>query len=121
MPIRGESSCSIPCLQGQLEGLRRAIEEDNDCDEVLHTLAAFIIAIRGTVWQAVLLGLSAAISHSLHIWVLAAGVLHYGSKWNAENIEPYLQIGSVVAILGLALWMFLRTRQHEQAMIWPRT
>ena len=35
-------------------------------------MAAFIIAIRGTVWQAVLLGLSAAISHSLLIWVLAA-------------------------------------------------
>src|ERR1700704_5915773 len=70
-------------------------------------MAAFIIAIRGTVGQAVLLGLSAGISHSLLIWVLAAGALHYGSKWNAENIEPYLQIGSAVAILALALWMFL--------------
>jgi hypothetical protein len=35
-------------------------------------MAAFIIAVRGTVWQAVLLGLSAAISHSLLIWLLAA-------------------------------------------------
>ena len=78
-------------------------------------MAAFIIAIRGTIAQAVLLGLSAAISHSLIIWLLAALALHFGNQWNAENVEPYLQIGSAVCILALALWMFLRTRRelHE--------
>src|SRR5215216_3779539 len=72
-------------------------------------MAAFIIAIRGTVGQAVLLGLSAAISHSLIIWLLAAVALYFGNQWNAETVEPYLQIGSAVCVLGLALWMFLRT------------
>lgn len=75
-------------------------------------MAAFIIAIRGTLAQAVLLGFCAAISHSLVIWLLATLALQFGSRWNAENVEPYLQLGSAVAILGLALWMFLRTR-HE--------
>lgn len=75
-------------------------------------MAAFIIAIRGTVWQAVLLGLSAAISHSLLIWVLAALALHYGGQWNAETAEPYLQLGSAVLILALAVWMYLRTRRE---------
>jgi len=75
-------------------------------------MAAFIIAIRGTIWQAVLLGLSAAISHSLIIWVLAALALHYGSQWNAETIEPYLQIVSAVLIFMLAVWMYLRTRRE---------
>ncbi len=75
-------------------------------------MAAFIIAIRGTVAQAVLLGLSAAISHSLIIWVLAALALHFGSQWNAESVEPYLQIGSAVFILALAAWMFFRTRRE---------
>src|SRR6476646_5464425 len=69
-------------------------------------MAAFIIAIRGTIAQAVLLGLCAAISHSFLIAVLAAAALHLGSTWNAENIEPYLQIGSAICILGLAVWMF---------------
>ena len=78
-------------------------------------MAAFIIAIRGTVGQAVLLGLSAAISHSLIIWVLAAGALHYGSQWDAERVEPYLQIGSAIAILALAAWMFFRTRRDVRA------
>ncbi len=75
-------------------------------------MAAFIIAIRGTVWQAVLLGLSAAISHSLIIWVLAALALYYGSAWNAETIEPYLQMVSGVMIFGLAVWMYFRTRRE---------
>lgn len=75
-------------------------------------MAAFIIAIRGTIMQAVLLGLSAAISHSLIIWVLAALALNYGNKWNAEDVEPWLQLGSGVLILGLAVWMFFRTRRE---------
>jgi nickel/cobalt transporter (NicO) family protein len=78
-------------------------------------MAAFIIAIRGTMAQAVLLGLSAAISHSLLIALLAAAALHFGSHWNTETIEPYMQLGSAVAIIALAAWMFLRTRRelHE--------
>ncbi len=75
-------------------------------------MAAFIIAIRGTIAQAILLGLSAALSHSFLIAVLALAALRLGSQWNAENIEPYLQIGTAVCVLGLALWMFLRTRRE---------
>lgn len=72
-------------------------------------MTAFIIAIRGTMWQAVLLGLSAAISHSLLIWVLAALALNYGNRWDVETVEPYLQLISAAMILGLAIWMYLRT------------
>ena len=75
-------------------------------------MAAFIIAVRGTVAQAVLLGLSAAISHSLIIWLLAVLALHYGNQWNAEAVEPYLNLGSAVLIFCLAVWMFVRTRRE---------
>jgi nickel/cobalt exporter len=75
-------------------------------------MAAFIVAIRGTVAQAVLLGLSAAISHSLIIWLLAALALHFGSQWDAEHVEPYIQIVSAVVIFALAIWMFRRTRRE---------
>ena len=78
-------------------------------------MAAFIVAIRGTIGQAVLLGLSAAISHSLIIWILAAAALHYGNQFNAEAVEPYLQLASAVMILGLATWIFFRTRRELQA------
>lgn len=78
-------------------------------------MAAFIIAIRGTILQAVLLGVSAAISHSLIIWLLAAGALRYGSKWNAEQVEPYFHLLSAAIIAGLAVWMFWRTRRNVRA------
>lgn len=77
-------------------------------------MAAFIIAIRGTVWQAVLLGLSAAISHSLLIWILAALALHYGGQWNAEHTEPYFHLASAAMIFALAVWMYLRTRRESR-------
>jgi len=78
-------------------------------------MAAFIIAIRGTILQAVLLGVSAAISHSLIIWLLAAGALNFGSHWTAETTEPYLQLLSAIVVGGLAVWMFLRTRTDLHA------
>jgi nickel/cobalt exporter len=78
-------------------------------------MAAFIVAIRGTIGQAVLLGISAAVSHSLVIWALAALALNFGSHWNAESTEPYFQLASAVIVAGLALWMFWRTRQDVKA------
>jgi len=78
-------------------------------------MAAFIIAIRGTIFQAVLLGLCAAFSHSLIIWLLAAAALHYGSQFNAESTEPYFQLVSAFVILGLALWMAWRTHRDIKA------
>ena len=78
-------------------------------------MAAFIVAVRGTVGQAVLLGLAAAFSHSLIIWGLAAVALHYGSSWNAANTEPYFQLASAAIIAALALWMLWRTRRDVQA------
>jgi len=78
-------------------------------------MTAFIVAIRGTLWQAVLLGLSAALSHSLIIWLLAALALKAGEGWNAAVWEPYLQTASGVCILALSVWMFFRTRKDLHA------
>jgi nickel/cobalt exporter len=78
-------------------------------------MAAFIIAVRGTMLQAVLLGLSAAVSHSLIIWLLAVAALRYGSHWNAETTEPYFHLLSAVIIFGMAAWMYWRTRRDVEA------
>lgn len=78
-------------------------------------MAAFIIAVRGTIMQAVLLGLCAAFSHSLVIWILAVVALHYGGQINAGTVEPYFQIGSSVVIFLLAAWMTWRTRMDIRA------
>lgn len=78
-------------------------------------MAAFIVAIRGTKTQAILLGLSAAISHTAVVWVIALGGMHFGQKWDVETSEPYLQLASAVLIVGVALWMIWRTWQQQRA------
>lgn len=77
-------------------------------------MTAFIVAIRGTVWQAFLLGLSATISHTAIIWILAFVGLHYSSQLNIEELEPYFQVATGVVVIGLALWMLYRTRRAEK-------
>ena len=78
-------------------------------------MAAFIVAIRGTVTQAVLLGLSATVSHTAVVWAVALGGLYFGQRWSAETSEPYLQVASAVLIVGVALWMLWRTYQEQRA------
>src|SRR5215472_1932260 len=78
-------------------------------------MAAFIVAVRGTVGQAVLLGLSATLSHTAVVWLIALGGLYFGRHWSAEASEPYLQIASAVAIIGVAAWMMWRTWRREPA------
>ncbi|MBV8910091.1 MAG: nickel/cobalt efflux transporter RcnA [Gammaproteobacteria bacterium] len=78
-------------------------------------MAAFIIAIRGTVTQAVLLGLSATVSHTAVVWIVALAGLRFGRQWNTEATEPYLQVVSAVLIVGVALWMLWRTRRSQAA------
>lgn len=78
-------------------------------------MAAFIVAIRGTVMQAVLLGLAATISHTAIVWIIALAGLHFGSQWNTEATEPYLQIVAAVMILGVAFWMIRRTWRDQKS------
>ncbi|MGN6424230.1 MAG: nickel/cobalt efflux transporter [Asticcacaulis sp.] len=72
-------------------------------------MAAFIVAVRGTIGQAVLLGLSATVSHTLIVWLIALGGLYLGQNWNSETVEPYMQVISAVIMLGIAFWMMWRT------------
>jgi nickel/cobalt exporter len=74
-------------------------------------MAAFIVAIRGTLAQAVLLGLSATVSHTAVVWVVALAGLYFGRSWNTAATEPYLQVASAVLIIAVAAWMLWRTRQ----------
>jgi nickel/cobalt transporter (NicO) family protein len=78
-------------------------------------MAAFIVAIRGTLGQAVLLGLSATLSHTAIVWAIALGGLYFGKQWNTETTEPYFQVASAVLIIAVALWMVWRTWRHRAA------
>lgn len=80
-------------------------------------MAAFIIAIRGTIGQAVLLGLAATASHTAVVWGVALVGMRLGSHFNAETTEPYFQVASGILIIIVALWMLARTyREHLKEM-----
>ena len=78
-------------------------------------MAAFIIAIKGTVVQAVLLGLAATVSHTAVVWAIALAGLHFGPAWSTDTTEPYLQLISAALIVGIAVWMIWRTRRDSVA------
>ena len=77
-------------------------------------MAAFIVAIRGTVKQAVLLGLAATFSHTAVVWLVAMAGMYLGQNLDAETTEPYFQLASAVIIITIALWMLWRTWRGEQ-------
>ncbi|GJH13085.1 nickel/cobalt efflux transporter RcnA [Caballeronia novacaledonica] len=78
-------------------------------------MAAFIISIRGTVLQAVLLGLCATLSHTAVVWVIALGGQYFGRSWSSEASEPYLQLASAALVFSIAIWMVWRTRREQRA------
>lgn len=78
-------------------------------------MAAFIIAVRGSVPQAVLLGLAATLSHTLVVWTIALGGVYLWQGVAPETFEPYLQLASAAVILAMAAWLIWRTRQDRIA------
>jgi nickel/cobalt transporter (NicO) family protein len=80
-------------------------------------MAAFIIAVRGTVAQAVLLGLCATLSHTLIVWVVALGGMYLWQGVDAASFEPYLQVASAALIIGIALWMLWRMRREQHVAL----
>lgn len=78
-------------------------------------MAAFIIAVRGTVVQAVLLGLAATLSHTAVVWLIAIGGQLFGQQYAGEASEPYFQLASAVLIVGIASWMLWRTWRGQHA------
>lgn len=63
-------------------------------------MAAFIIAIKGTVKQAVMLGLAATLSHTGIVWLIALGGMYLSRAFTAESVEPWLQLISAIIILA---------------------
>jgi nickel/cobalt exporter len=78
-------------------------------------MAAFIVAIRGTVKQAVLLGLAATVSHTAVVWAVALGGMYLAQGLDAETSEPWFQLAAAVMIVALAAWMIVRAWQDQRA------
>jgi nickel/cobalt exporter len=79
-------------------------------------MAAFIVAVRGSVPQAVLLGLAATLSHTLVVWAVALTGLYLARDLDAEATEPWFQLASGLIIIAIALWMIWRTWIEQTAL-----
>ncbi|MFZ4832585.1 nickel/cobalt efflux protein RcnA [Rouxiella sp. Mn2063] len=77
-------------------------------------MAAFIVAIRGTVKQAVMLGLAATLSHTVVVWLVAMSGMMISRKFTPEAVEPWFQLISGAIIIGTAAWMFWRTWSDQR-------
>ena len=81
-------------------------------------MAAFIVAVRGTLKQAALLGLAATVSHTAVVWLVAMAGLWFGRGWDAQTSEPWFQLISGILIVLIACWMLRRTwlesRTHQR-------
>lgn len=80
-------------------------------------MASFIVAVRGTVGQAVLLGLATTLSHTAIVWLVALAGLHLGRNLAGEQVEGWFQLLSAVIMLGMAVWLsaplWRRKRGHH--------
>ncbi len=76
-------------------------------------MAAFIVAIRGSIGQAVLLGITATISHTFIVWTIGLGGMYLWRGVDAEKLEPYFQFASGIIIMAIAAWMFWRTWREQ--------
>jgi nickel/cobalt exporter len=79
-------------------------------------MAAFIVAIRGSVLQAMLLGLAATLSHTFVVWGVVLAGLYLTRDFNAEATEPWFQLASGAIIIAIALWMLWRTWAEQRAL-----
>lgn len=50
-------------------------------------MAAFIIAIKGTIKQAVMLGLAATLSHTAIVWLIALGGMYISKAFTARPLS----------------------------------
>jgi nickel/cobalt transporter (NicO) family protein len=77
-------------------------------------MAAFIVAVRGTVGQAILLAAAATVSHTAIVWAVALIGMYFSVEINTESSEPYLQTASGILILSIAVWMLFRVWKDQR-------
>jgi len=76
-------------------------------------MAAYIVAIRGTATQAIVLATSATVGHTIVVWGLAIAALALGQRYIVDQAEPWLTVLSGILIVLLALRMLWVLRGHH--------
>jgi len=78
-------------------------------------MAAFVIGTRGSYFQAIVLALSATVSHTAIVWLLAWPASYGGELWSGQEVGPYLNLASGIVILVLSFSMLRRINRSQHA------
>ena len=79
--------------------------------------AAYLIGIKGTRRDAVVLGLAVATTHSFVVIAIAVGGLLLGSKALAGEAQWWLQMTSAVVVIAIGLWLAWRRRPRTRPLL----
>jgi len=78
-------------------------------------MAAFIVSIKGTSKQAIMLGLAAAFSHTIVVWLIALGGMYFSKQFTAQAAEPWMLLASATIIISTGVWMIWKTWNGQSA------
>lgn len=113
---QGQSSLWLLMPAGAILGALHGLEPGHSKT----MMAAFIVAVRGTVGQAILLGLSATFSHTAVVWIVAVLGLTLGRRFDNEGTEAWLQLAAaglmLLISLGTAYYTWRELRIMKRAM-----
>ncbi|PIJ50326.1 nickel/cobalt efflux protein RcnA [Erwinia sp. OLTSP20] len=84
-------------------------------------MAAFIVAIRGSVRQAILLGVAATLSHTLVVWLVALAGTWLSTRFTVAAAEPWLTLVSALIIVVIAGWIACQNWRQQQMRRQPLT
>jgi nickel/cobalt exporter len=80
--------------------------------------AAYLIGIKGTKKDALFLGLSVALTHSIVVIGISIAALWIGKETFTQDVTHWLQIGSGVVVVLLGAWLLVKRtiqmkKQHQ--------
>lgn len=71
-------------------------------------VAAYLVGSRGTVTDAVLLGVVVTITHTLGVYILGFLTLWLTTSFQVAQVGLWLEVTSGVLVLGMGFWLFQR-------------
>ena len=81
-------------------------------------VAAYMVGSRGTVWHAMLLGLTVTFTHTIGVFGLGLVTLALSSFIVPEQLYPWLNLASALLVVGVGAAVFrarMRARAHTRA------
>ena len=81
-------------------------------------MAAYLVGTRGTTGQALLLGLTVTLSHTVGVLALGLVVLRASHIVSPELLYPWLSFISGLMIIGIGCWLFMarwRGKEHTHS------